>query len=530
MTTETHRGVPPARRLASGLAAAVAAGSLIAGLAWGANAVGGSDSHCYVGQARMLLEGRLSLAPPLEEPVPWPNAAATFVPSGFAAVDGSSEAVPLCPAGLSLLMVVPMAVFPGGWFLVVPLLGALAVWATFRIGERLLDPATGTAAAALIAVSPIFLHQLFQPMSDVPAAALWAASLAAALRRAPDDGGRALDAPAARGATVAAGALAGVAILVRPNLAPLAVVPLLLGVGRSPMRTWWRPALGFAAGTAPGMAAVAVMQALVYGSPLRSGYGSLQDLFSLAHVWPNLARYPAWLIASHTAVVALALLGPVVVRPRRVGTLLLAFAVATLGLYLPYVVFDDWWYIRFLLPALPVVIVLLTAVARTAVARLSPRVAGTALLAATVAVGGAWVWRAIDLGVFQVKTLERKYPELGRYAAARLPANAVVIAAQPTGAIRFYAKLPTLAWDAIDPAWLDRVVSDLDTRGHDPWLAIEAWETDAFRGRFGAASPLGGLDWPPRASIGRAITVYRFADRARYLAGERIPTERLRLP
>lgn len=529
MTIEARGGVPLTRRLAAGVAAALAAGTLVAGLAWGANAVGGSDSHCYVGQARMLLEGRLSLAPPLEGPVSWPDAAATFVPSGFAAVAGSSEAVPLCPAGLSLLMAVPMPVFPGGWFVVVPLLGALAVWATYRIAERVADPVTGVAAAALLAVSPIFLYQLFQPMSDVPAAALWAGSVAAALRRGPEASGRALEAPAAPGAAVAAGALAGLAILVRPNLAPLAGVPLLISVGRAPARAWWRPALGVAAGAAPGVAVVAVMQALVYGSPLRSGYGALQDLFSVAHVWPNLTRYPAWLIASHTPVVALALLAPAVVRPRRVGWLLLAFAVATLALYVPYVVFDDWWYIRFLLPALPVVVVLVAAVARAAVTRLSRRIAAITLLAATVATGTLWVQRAVNLDVFRVKALERKYPELGRYAAARLPTNAVVIAAQATGAVRFYANLPTLAWDAIDAAWLDRVVSDLEARGHEPWLAIEAWEADAFRARFGA-SPFGGLDWPPRAAIGRAITVYRVADRARYLAGDRIPTERIRLP
>lgn len=527
MNNETRRGVPLARRFSAGVAAALAAGTLIAGLAWGANAVGGSDSHCYVGQARMLLDGRLSLAPPLEGPVAWPDAAATFVPSGFAAVAGSSEAVPLCPAGLSLLMAVPMAVFPGGWFIVVPLLGGLAVWASYRIGERLTDSATGVAAAALLAVSPIFLYQLFQPMSDVPAAAFWAASLAAALRREPGPAGRALDAPAGRSAAVAAGALAGLAILVRPNLAPLAVVPLLLAVGRSPARAWWQPALGVAAGAAPGVAVVALMQALVYGSPLRSGYGALQDLFSLAHVWPNLMRYPAWLVASHTAVVALALLAPAVVRPRRVGWLLLAFAVATLALYVPYVVFDDWWYIRFLLPSLPVIVALVAATARAAAGRLPSRVAGMVFITATVAIGAVWVQRAADLGVFRVKALERKYPELGRYAAARLPTNAVVIAAQPTGAIRFYANLPTLAWDAIDAAWLDRVVGDLEARGHEPWLAIEAWEADAFRARFDATSPFGGLDWPPRAAIGRAISVYRFADRARYLAGERIPTERV---
>ena len=48
-------------------------------------------------------------------------------------------------------------------------------------------------------------------------------------------------------------------------------------------------------------------------------------------------------------------------------TLALALAVVTIALYLPYRVFDDWWYIRFLLPAIPFLIVLSVAtVARIA--------------------------------------------------------------------------------------------------------------------------------------------------------------------
>jgi len=71
----------------------------IVSVRWGAFAIGGSDSHCYAGQARMFVEGRLSLAPPITLPVPWPNAAATFAPSGFAqGPDPSGGSVPLCAA------------------------------------------------------------------------------------------------------------------------------------------------------------------------------------------------------------------------------------------------------------------------------------------------------------------------------------------------------------------------------------------------------------------------------------------------
>src|SRR6187431_955876 len=47
-----------------------------------------------------------------------------------------------------------------------------------------------------------------------------------------------------------------------------------------------------------------------YGSPLASGYGSTDVLFAWAHVAPNLARYPRWLLETHTPFVLLAAAGP----------------------------------------------------------------------------------------------------------------------------------------------------------------------------------------------------------------------------
>ena len=157
------------------------------GIRWGAFAVGGSDSHCYAGQARMLAEGRVSLAPPLVPPVPWPNAGATFAPSGFAPGPGpDGGSVPLCPAGLAVAMAAAVRIAgDAAIFAVVPLMGLLAVWCTWLLGRRLAGPGVGAASALLLACSPIFLYQLVQPMSDVPAAALWTAALATALGAEP---------------------------------------------------------------------------------------------------------------------------------------------------------------------------------------------------------------------------------------------------------------------------------------------------------------------------------------------------------
>jgi hypothetical protein len=507
---------PRDRQLAASCLALTAGAILLAAVVsihWGAFAIGGSDSHCYAGQARMFTEGRLSLAPPLATPVPWPNAAATFAPSGFAqGPDSSGGSAPLCAAGLAVAMAAVMRLAGDtAIFAIVPVMGILAVWSTWLLGRRLAGPVVGASSALLVACSPIFLYQLVQPMSDVPAAALWTAALATALGPGRERHG------VARG--LAAGLITGAAIMMRPNLVPLAIIPVVLAW---PARG---AALAAVGGVVPGIAAVAILQAGMYGSPLRSGYGDLRQLFSLGYVATNLANYPSWLAFAHTPVLALGLFAPFVAARRKVAWALLAFAVGVLAAYLPYVPFTDWWYTRFMLPAVPALVVLMMAVAERAVSRLRSRAGLAMLVVAAVALGGTWLRRADELAAFRMKGLEHKYVELGRLASTQLPRNAIVVAAQPAGSVRYYARLPTLSWDAIDPAWLDRVFAECRARGLTPYLAVEAWELEAFRSRFRGYSVAADLDWPPRAVLGNVIFVYDPADRERYLAGERVPMQ-----
>src|SRR5205085_9525932 len=132
-----------------------------------------------------------------------------------------------------------------------------------------------------------FLFQLMQPMSDVPATALWMLAIACATR-------------SGRGALLGAGLATSGALLVRPNLLPmglaLGLFILLRGTGVRPQsavesgfsRTWRREhirdAAIYAAACAPGCVAVAIIQQMFYGSPLQSGYGSLGDLFAASHI------------------------------------------------------------------------------------------------------------------------------------------------------------------------------------------------------------------------------------------------------
>ena len=80
----------------------------------------------------------------------------------------------MCPPGLPIVMA------PLRWIhaelIVVPLLGAFAVWLTFVFGRRLAAAPAGAASAVLVACSPIFLYQIVQPMTDVRGHRMVAAS------------------------------------------------------------------------------------------------------------------------------------------------------------------------------------------------------------------------------------------------------------------------------------------------------------------------------------------------------------------
>jgi hypothetical protein len=213
------------------------------------------------------------------------------------------------------------------------------------------------------------------------------------------------------------------------------------------------------------------------------------------------------------------------VRRRAPALLLLTFALATLVCYLPYIVFDDWWYIRFLLPAIPPLVILMVAVVRTIASRLAGRWSALAAGGAVAALCVVWVLAARSGRAFEVGALERHYRNAGRYVADRLPDRAAIVTVKDSGSVHYYAGRPTLSWDTLEPESLDAVLAFLHEQQYHPYFLLETDEEAPFRARFGGHSALGGLDWPPSAQIGRTIRVYDPADRARFFADGRVRTD-----
>ena len=492
--------------------------------AWNTWAAGGSDSSCYVLQADAFAHGRVTLPPPLPE---WPPglAAAAFAPAGFLPSGRTlGEAVPICGPGLALAMALPSLIHRDAVFLVVPFTAALLVWFTFAFGRLLAGDRVAVCAAAWLAASPIFLYQAVQPMSDVPAAAAWLAALVYAARGSRRD-------------WLVAGVCASLAILTRANLALIVLPLLLLKNGDSPHfergKQGVSPFLWFAAGLAPGVLVMLALNVARYGGPLASGYGDTGVLFAWAHVAPNLARYPRWLLETQTPIVLLALGAPWIVRrdPTRFRLVVVSLtAVALLiGTYLAYTVFNDWWYIRFLLPALPVLIVCATLVLARMFEALPPYASRHALPIAAALLAGFSLDVAGAHHVFQIQGLEARFRLTGEYTRY-LPANIVMLAAQQSGSVRYHGGRATLAWDAIAPGELDAVIAWFRAHGRLPLIAVEDQETERFRSRFGDAAEVGHLDWPPDVEVhGRVrVRIFNPARRVEYKEGGQMTTEHIR--
>ena len=494
------------------VAIAVAIALAAFGVVRGAWAVGGSDSSCYGLMAKAFASGELQPASPLAIDAPWPDAAITFAPGGFLPSTLHPEAAaPICAPGMSVLMA-PLALVFGqdAIFWLTPLAAAVLVIAAFAIAKQLAGGAAGITAAILTATSPIVLYQTVQPMNDIVTAALWMTAVACTIRLKADAS------PA-----LITGVLIGLAIMVRPNLAPLALVVAALTSRKG--LPW------LAVGALPGIAVMLWLNNALYGSPFTTGYGAAARLFGTSHIQANLTNYSRAMFETQNIVPLLGVLAPLVFdgAKRATAALLLAFAAIVIAIYLLYEPFPEWWYLRFLIPAIVMLVILASAAGTHLLSRASM---GGVIPIAAVVLGALGVRAAVSHDVLSLQQMEGRYRISSELIRDRLPANAVLISEWQSGSIRFHAGREVVLWESLDPAWLDRAITWLKSKELQPYILVERREEPQFRARFRSQSEIGGLDWPPRFDVNRQARIFDPADRLRFFTGERYPTEQIGYP
>jgi hypothetical protein len=462
----------------------------------------GADASGYISEAAMLASARLFQAdeladlrhgrdPYLTSPLGWRPA-------------GDARQAPTYPPGLPLLMAIPQAIagVTGASAVVIASAG-IAIVATGLVAFQLGGNIAAIIAAAFIAFTPVFIHQSIQPMSDVPVTAAWMLCFLMLSRRSGSD--------------TLAGIACGVAVLIRPNLAPLAIIPLFMAHRR----------VRFAVPVAIAGVLLALLQSLWYGSPIRSGYGSAEELFALSNIVPNASRYARWLVGTAPALV-LAVFGAVRLRANRLAQGLFAFAVLVIGSYLAYAVFDDWSYLRFLLPALAVFAVFAAVELSAWIDRWPVAARPLLLFAIVMGVTSHALWVARSMDTFKLADQLRRVSVVADFINEDVPPAAVIVAGEQSGSMRYYTDRPILRWEAATPEALGAAMTKLEESRRPIYVVLDAWEDGLFRAKF-SALPAGALDWPPILDAGTShrTRLWKLSDRERFRRGEHLNTIRL---
>lgn len=453
---------------------------------------GGSDSSGYLNSARLLAQGRITIpARPVEGAEKLETGARA--PLGFRVAADRHQLVPTYPTGFPLLILAATTV--SDWTTAPNLVagahllaGLLLVYLLAR--ECGLSRPWAALALLLVAVCPLYPFMGLQAMSDVPALVWTTAAVLCALR-----------ARRARPWALAGGFAFGFAVLIRPTNA-LALVPLAFALGAD-WRAWWR----FGLGGVPTAVFFVCYNLAAYGSAFTTGYGDTTASFSLNLLGETLAHYAKWLPVMLTPAVVLVLALPWVrsAASPRLRALLTAWFVVFLGFYsLYYFTHETWWYLRFLLPAFPALIIAALLVLQAYVRRRTPRIP----LALAWSVGALCI---LLNGLAWTRTLralnsgrdETSYVEVSAWAEAHLPARAVIACMQNSGAFFYYTDFALVRWDWLTPASFQHLVAATADAGRPLYAILQDFEVpDALSRRMPG-------QWVRTAQV-RNVTVWKY--------------------
>lgn len=432
---------------------------------------GGADSSGYFNMTRALTEEQLRTPARTLEGLPVAEMPAfTYQPLGFHLERERGTLIPTYPFGLPLLYAAGetlggTAMGPKLLMVAHALVGLLL---TFGLARQLgAGPFAALLAAALLAASPLYVQYSIQAMSDMPALVWCAAALWLAARGSV--------------ATAAgAGFAVGLAVLIRPS--NLLVLPAALLLLRRRPADW----IALGAGGVPAAAALLAFNQAAYGSPFLTGYGQVGALFSLEWIPVTLRHYAQWL----PAVISPLLLAIPAAGWRETGLggprlVHGSFAIAVLGFYVGYYhTHETWWYLRFILPAAPSLLVL-GVLGLERLWRRRPPTPGWRAVAVTVALlalAQSVHWNR-HFATTAVGLDERLYVEAVRLVQERTPDNAVVLTMQTSGALFHGTDRILVRWDMLENSW-PRVRAAAVDAGRPIYAVLFEFEVNDARERL----------------------------------------------
>jgi hypothetical protein len=489
-----------------------------------------TDAGAYVGAGHLWARGDLFIPAEFTFGSPWGADPLVEAPYGYVPGPSKGALTGQYPLGFPLLIAAAIKI--GGSlapYVVAPVMAGLLAWCAFLLGSSLATPFAGALAALMIAATPVTVQHVAMPMSDVPAAALWALAWVMSLRPG-------------KGAAAAAGAATAFAVMVRPNLAPLALViaATVAATERSGTASALTRVLVFAIVASIGPVLVLWSQAELYGHPLQSGYRvPLDTFFSTERIHQNARLYPQLLFDLHSGVAFAGLLFvPFAITRAGRGPADYRAAVVTLGavgmvavnyaLYLPYMSYQGAEWLRFMLPAMLALFLLLAAALDQVRRGLRTRWRWAGLLA---------LLPALYVVLLPADSLQppgggMRLQLMGRYLREALPPNAVIFTIAHGAALLHATGRPVLRLDLIPPAALEGVIADLQRRRHRPVYVLDVAVDGAPFSEGFRSSEASRLIWPARAEFTSATSIlyYDLQDREAFLNGDRWTTDLLLEP
>jgi hypothetical protein len=402
---------------------------------------GPNDSGGYLNSAKLIVGGhvtaesrRIFPAAPGEDITP-------YLPITFHAK--ADRMVPEYPVGWPLEVAAFGKVFglTHGVSLLIVVQLVLGVWITQRLGRIMgLSAPWAWLAAGIVSVSPAYLFEALQPVSDGPAL-LWvtlAVCWAWQSRETP-------------AYAIWSGLATALAVMIRPsNL--LCVAPIAICVAGS-----WRRMVYWAVAGSPGAAFLAYYQQALYGNWHTTGYGNISDGFGLHFAPLTMRAYAVWLPEFLTPIVVLVVALPFIRSvPGKVRVLLTTWVAIFIAFYAVYwCTWDSWFNMRFVLPAFPPMIVGALLVAREITVRLNwPLFAsrstarGLTLSALVTAVLLGFVaLRTVDRDVTYWMRSNHKPRIAAEWVRDHVPSDAVVFAKHLSGSLFYYSELAFVRLD-----------------------------------------------------------------------------------
>lgn len=450
------------------MAALLAYGCLLARFASGF--ASGADNSGYLNAARLLRAGALReplrLPPPLVDSHlrPW-----LFTPLGFQPAADGRTLLPTYPPGLALQQAAAGALFASlekAAVLVNLLSGIGFVLLAYRLGRAWgLSRVAAAVATLLLAANPLALRFFTWNMSDGPAA-FWAVAAVYFAVKA----GRRWPYAAAAGLAWALG------IATRPT--QLLLLPALLLA--LPLRG--KVLAAFAIGAAPLASWLGWYNSQQFGAWYRSGYANLAREFKGRYLGPTVQHYAAWLARFYSPLALFPWLAHLrgALAGKRSQLVCLAWWLPFFAFYGFYKYTNDaWWYLRFVLPALPGLVLggVLAAQQHWQKASSWVKLALTAL--AFFAAGCSVFW-AQRLNALPLARDEAVYPQGVAWAEEVAGQEGVIFCGQLSGSVYFYSPLAVIRVDLARKEELKQVLTMFQQRGLHAYAMLFDFEARVY--------------------------------------------------